>query len=275
VVIVGGPTFDFAAVELGESITRTIELHNTGDRRATELAAVVAGEWYGFAGGEYPGTEGTCSDALEPDERCFLVVACRATHWGQGEGELTVSHADATDGATSVSADLVGDGRGETSNLVRNGDGEQQGTPPPQWQPVRNAGDDWHTTTASPASGSGAIVAGWGSGIDVLEVRQEIDVEEWAPFVDRGAVTIRLSAALRTDFQDDDPVKVRVVLRNDDEEVGRFETDWHRSASWMTRNAELLAPVGTRTIVVTLRCDREVGENCNGYFDDVRVTGRL
>lgn len=275
VVIVGGPLFDFSSVEIGEPATRMIELRNTGAQSATGLGAALDGEWFDFAGGEYPGTNGTCGEMLGADERCVVVVACNPTHWGGGEGELTVSHVDPVDGAISIAADLVGNGTGETKNLVRNGDGEQQGSPPPQWQQLRGGGTDWHTTTSSPASGAGSIAAGWGAAIDVLEVRQEIDVEDWATYVDAGDVTIALSAAMRTDFDDDDPVKVRVILRSDDDEVGRFETDWYGATSWTTRSAELVAPPGTRTIVVVLRCDREVGETCNGYFDDVRVTGRI
>lgn len=275
VVIVGGPLFDFSNVDIDVPVLREIEVRNLGEQAAQGMSATLHGEWFAFEGGEYPGVAGTCGDTLAPDERCIVVVSCIADGWGTGEGGLTVSHVDAALGPMSVSADFVGNGKGVTKNLVVNGGGEDQGSPPPSWEQDADHGTDWHTTTASPAAGAGAITAGFGGGVQMLEVRQTIDVQDWAPYVDASAVTIRVEATLRTDFDDDDPVSVRLLLRDGDDELARFETDWHRSTKWTSRSAEMVAPVGTRSIVVVLRCNRETGDTCNGYFDDVRVTGRI
>lgn len=274
VVIVGGPLFDFANVELSTPQIREIEIRNQGDEMVMDLAADLEGEWFSFEGGEYPGTTGTCGDVLAPDNRCVVSVVCKATQWGVGHGGITVEHVDAATGPVSVTADFVGNGVGESNNLVINGDGEEQGNPPPGWE--ESAGTDWRTTTTSPASGVGAIMAGYGGEVELLEARQTIDLESWAEHIDAGALTIRLQANLRSEFTDDDPASVRLLLRDGGgAEIGRIEADWVRQASWVARDSEQVAPEGTRSVVVVLRCSREIGDTCNGMFDDVRVTGRI
>ena len=269
--LVDAPEFDFLDVALGAVQTHGFVLRNEAAGTAVGLEAQLDGPGFGFAGGAYPGLGGSCTDTLAGDDSCLLVVAYAPTQWGVAQGTLALDYEDAL-GVGMVEAGLRARGVGESANLLINGDAEQGGSPPVGWVEGDNGGQEWTTTTEPAFGGERSLWAGPGQGGTSFRLRQSIATESWNLLIDNEGLWFRVRAQTRALFAGDDPHEVwlrffdaRNVL------ISESGSPPYQGVGW--NGVELLAaaPVGTRFVHVQLRCEREFGDNCSGYFDDVSL----
>ena len=132
-------------------------------------------------------------------------------------------------------------------------------------------GDSRNQLGVRPSDVKGAN-AGPGQGGTSFRLRQSIATESWNLLIDNEGLWFRVRAQTRALFAGDDPHEVwlrffdaRNVL------ISESGSPPYQGVGW--NGVELLAaaPVGTRFVHVQLRCEREFGDNCSGYFDDVSL----
>lgn len=271
-VLEDAPIFDFADIILGEVQTHGFVLRNDGTAAATNVAASVDAAPFAFSGGVYPGTGGTCTETLPPGTSCVLVLACTPAQWGPAAAALSVTYGDATGGSGAIAAMLRARGIGRTDNLLVNGDAEQGGSPPTGWLQSDGGGENWQTTGSVTFAGAMAIWAGEGSGVTSFRLRQSVGVDPWVALVDAGDLRFRAAAHTRAYEQDNDPHQVRLRFFDDaDELLGEEVSTVYAGAAWNATEVEATAPPFTRLVQVQLRCTRNGGDYCDGYFDDVSL----
>ena len=78
----------------GAALEHTLTLSNDGGVPATGLSATAPAAPFGFKGGSYPGTAGTCGSALAASASCTVVVTFAATSAGTPSGSLSVAYSD-------------------------------------------------------------------------------------------------------------------------------------------------------------------------------------
>lgn len=270
-VLVDAPMFDFAEVALGAVETHAFVLRNEGTGPALGLDAEVIGMPFSLAGGPFPGEGGTCGDALAAAGSCVFIVACVPTVWGDVEGSVVVRYDDAGGGG-SLDAQVRARGIGETPNLLVNGDAEQGGMPPVGWELIDNGGNNWQASVEFAFGGAMAIWAGQGQAISQFRLRQPVAVEEWADLIDAGEVSFRVRAHTRSFEQGNDAHAVRLrFMGGGGELISEVTSPSHAGSNWQPVDESALAPTGTRTVQVQLRCDKADGDFCDGFFDDVSL----
>src|SRR5205814_9405279 len=89
-----GPTFDFGTHANGSSTTHTFTVINVGGLAGTGIAPVALGAPFGFAGGAYPGSGGSCSSLLPPGTSCTVTIAFAPTSSSAVSGELQLGYDD-------------------------------------------------------------------------------------------------------------------------------------------------------------------------------------
>ncbi|MBK8480370.1 MAG: choice-of-anchor D domain-containing protein [Proteobacteria bacterium] len=104
-----GPTLEFGARATGSVSEATLTVTNSGASAATSLSAAALAGPFSFKGGAYPGTGGTCAEALAPGSGCLLVVAFAPTSVGLGSASLVI---DYNDGAAAGRAERALSGTG-------------------------------------------------------------------------------------------------------------------------------------------------------------------
>jgi hypothetical protein len=271
-VLVDGPTYDFADVVLGAAATKELVLRNEGDGGAHAIAATLEGLPFAFVGGVYPGDGGTCTNVLAAASSCTIVVTAAPDRWGPDDGTLVLDYDDAVTGPGAVEIGLTTRGVGETVELLDNGDAEQGGAPPVGWTVPDGAGTEWQTTSTGAFEGALAIHPGGGTVTGAFRLRQPVATDPWAALIDGGGVTFHMRAQTRSAGDGDDPHGV--WLRFFDEKADLIEelgSDDYAGAAWQTVDIVRVAPAGTRLVQVQLRCDRAWGELCSAYFDAVSL----
>ncbi|MBC8069184.1 MAG: hypothetical protein IAG13_12690 [Deltaproteobacteria bacterium] len=267
--ITEAPQFDFGDVELSDVAAHAFEVSNLGTVDATGIAAELQGEGYTWRGGAFPGEGGSCSTSLAPAQACEIVVAWSAATWGDAIGQLEVRYDDSRDGH-SATATLHARGVGSTTNLVDNGDAEDGGAPPTDWNLVRGAGEDWRTTTEFAANGSSSIYAGIGPRTSSFRLRQAANVGKWATFVDADELRFELTAQTRSYADGNDPHQVRLRFIDDDANVlEELASPTYDGTAWQAVELVRVAPAGTRVVQVQLRCEKTGGDYCDAFFDDI------
>jgi len=93
-VIDQGPTADFGTVTVGQSADHLFRVTNTGGVAATQMREVGMSAPFGFKGGTYPGTGGTCSLSLAASDTCTIVVTFTPTSIGGFSGTITMAYND-------------------------------------------------------------------------------------------------------------------------------------------------------------------------------------
>lgn len=271
-VLEDAPIFDFADITLGEVDTHGFVLRNDGGAAATDLAASVDAAPFSFSGAAYPGTGGTCTDTLAPGSSCVLVIACTPAQWGSATAALSITYDGPNGGSGSIATMLRARGVGRSENLLVNGDAEQGGSPPSGWLQSDGGGENWRSTGSVAYAGAMAIWAGEGSDVTSFRLRQSVAVDPWAALVDAGELRFRVAAQTRAYEQGNDPHQVRLrFFGADDEPLGEELSTVYAGAAWNATEVEGLAPPSTRLVQVQLRCTRNGGEYCDGYFDDVSL----
>jgi uncharacterized delta-60 repeat protein len=98
----GGSTFNFGTHASGSSTDQTITVTNTGPISATSLAlAVGPANGFGFKGGSYPGTGGSCATSLASAATCNLVITFAPSAAGSPSSSVDLSY---NDGVNTVDA---------------------------------------------------------------------------------------------------------------------------------------------------------------------------
>lgn len=103
-------TFDFGSVAIGTVVEHTFTLTNEGGTAATQLRPQPFGAPFGFKGGAYPGTGGTCGTELQRGGSCTLVVTFAPTWQGPSHSVLAVDFNDGTSGMRSAGRNITGTG---------------------------------------------------------------------------------------------------------------------------------------------------------------------
>ncbi len=81
---------------------------NDGLTDATNVSAAALGNGFAYAGGSYPGTNGTCSDVIASGGRCFVTLSFTpSTAGGIRTTPLTLTYTDAPGSAASVTQILA------------------------------------------------------------------------------------------------------------------------------------------------------------------------
>jgi hypothetical protein len=264
---VEAPAYDFTLVPLGTSLAHVVTLHNTGGQTATGITAGIESP-FGFNGGAWPGTGGTCMDTLAPDGYCQIELAFAPATLGPVGGAITIDY-DNGDAAAQVVLSLTGAGSGSTPNLLDNGDAETLGNPPPQW--LELVGSGWTTTTFMARTGLRSITPGASPNGEVV-LYQPVDVSPWAALVDASMLSITFDGWSSTYAVDNDPHLFRVdFVDGNGDPLETFQGAPQTMASWTQSTDVRTAPVGTRAVVVRLQCTKPGGTYCDGYFDDMSV----
>jgi len=266
-VLSDAPAYDFADLTVGDSTSHTFTLSNEGPGTAVGVAAAVVGPPFSLVDGS------TCGDTLESGGSCTVTVACAPTEWGVLTGSLVVDYDD-DQGGGSVEASLQVRGIGESAELLENGDAEQAGAPPPGWSLIAGAGINWSTNTLQSAGGMRSIYAGAGN-LSAFRLLQAVDVSVWAPLVDGDGVTFQVRADTRASSNGDDFHGVILRFVDDGGDIiEELPSPLHDGPNWLELDESAVAPVGTRSVHVVLRCDKNGGTFCDAYFDNVSLVAR-
>lgn len=102
-----GPQHDFGILAAGGTADKTLTLTNSGGVPATAMSGGGLTAPFGFKGGGYPGTGGTCNTNLNAGSTCTVVVSYNPSAPGSDSGAVQISY---NDGVTTMSSsrNLVG-----------------------------------------------------------------------------------------------------------------------------------------------------------------------
>lgn len=158
--------------------------------------------------------------------------------------------------------------------LVRNGGCEDLlvGGNIPEW--VEAAGTNWtqRDNDPSPYEGTKYFFAGAGA---TAELRQDVDLADYAALVDGGNQSFEFSARVRS--WDQSPADISQIileyLNHDKTQVLASHDlgQYSDTSTWVHVTHSRLAPTGTRYIRIRLISIRRAGTNNDGYFDAVSL----
>lgn len=274
VQIADGALVDFGSVLDGETAERLIEVVNVGNAPATALAAAPFAEEFGFVGGAYPGLGGDCGDTLAASATCSVDVVYAPSDWGPDAVDLTLVYHDGVTGMTAANAPLRGIGIGTSGELLTNGDAESMGSPPPGWAAPPGGGMFWTTNSVVPPhGGSWSIYPGTEGGPSDFTLTQTIDVAQWAAAIDVDGIDVQLSGWTRSFSDGNDVSSVRVeFLDMAGAALGVLDSPAYSLGTWQQFMLAGKTPAGTRKVAVSLRCHKDTGNTCDGFFDDLTAT---
>lgn len=93
--ITSGAAYDFGLIFINASSDQTITLHNRRKGVASQLALDLSQATpFGYKGGAFPGTGGTCDETIAEDETCTLVLSYSPTASGAHTFEGTIGYFD-------------------------------------------------------------------------------------------------------------------------------------------------------------------------------------
>ncbi len=101
--------FSFGTVVVGGNSTQIFTINNTGTGTATSMAEVGLAAPFGFSGGAFPGTSGTCGATLAPAATCTIEVEFAPTSAGIANDTISISYNDGA-GIQNVNRDVTGTG---------------------------------------------------------------------------------------------------------------------------------------------------------------------
>lgn len=92
VIISDSPSYNFGLVAVGGTASKTFTLTNNGTYAASSVVMGGLAAPYGFLGGTYPGTGGTCAASIAGGASCTVVLAFSPTSTGSFADSLEVSY---------------------------------------------------------------------------------------------------------------------------------------------------------------------------------------
>lgn len=142
----------------------------------------------------------------------------------------------------------------------------------PLWTEV--TGSNWTQRGANPEPWEGECYFFPGVA-STAELRQDVDVSDYALLIDSGSASHRFTGYLRSFAQSPvDQSRVVVEFRSADGVVlNSWDSGLHSNTSiWEQILWEAAAPVGTRTVRVRLLSTRRSGSNNDGYYDGLTLS---
>lgn len=89
-----GPTYDFGTRIIGTPVNKAFTVTNSGQSPATGMSATGLASPYGFMGGAYPGTGGTCGTTLAAGASCTIVVQMTPVTIGPFADQIDLTYVD-------------------------------------------------------------------------------------------------------------------------------------------------------------------------------------
>ena len=87
-------TYDFGTVANGSTTEKTFTVSNSGQFSASSLSGSGLSSPFGFKGGSYPGTGGTCGTTLSASATCTVVVVYSPLSTGVQNGTMDINYYD-------------------------------------------------------------------------------------------------------------------------------------------------------------------------------------
>lgn len=250
----------------------TLALTNEGDAAASILGGEDPPEPMIWAGGVFPGTDGTCQGLIPPGGECVVTLAVGAGQPGQVTGPVEVRFDDMVGVGTAMTGiELVATGEGP--NMIVNPDAEADGDGEIMtgWDTggstFRAHGEHNHE-----AGGSYSFYAG---GSEEPEMTQEVVLNDWAESIDTLEMQFRFRGwtRARDSFLQDDPHDINLLFLDGSGTV--LDTRSRNNMThdgWEQTSFDAVLPVGTRRVRIRLSCDRNdvipFNDNCSAWFDD-------
>jgi hypothetical protein len=270
VSISDGPTFDFGAHDLTDTLEHAFTVTNAGDGDATALQVVGVD-------GAFTLVSHDCGMALAAGASCEVRVSFEPKLFGDHGSALQLAFQDAGVG-TSASRPIVGRGVGTTDNLLMNGGGEEGDPldiPPVSWEAASGPtwSTNWNPVEVGTVEGSRVISAGWGPpDLTVFTLFQLVSGESLTNWDDAAGVRFSYRASHRPESADDDPTWVQLrFLDASGLELEAHVSDTNAAAAWLESEGSFVAPAGTRRVQIMLGCQRMVVDSCNGFFDGIEL----
>ena len=277
VVISDGPGFDFGYVDVGQLGEHTFDVTNEGTSDARNLTSMAPEPPFGWAGGSFPGSGGTCTDTLPAGETCTVAVAFEPAEWGPFESHFELHY----DGGSAARA-VEGGGADRSRNLLANGGAEQCPNfgAPDGWMDLDAGGWtcwDGQTRRGSwidPVAGEWFFDAGqvWEGG--VFRLGQDVDLTEFGDLFAEGFLRLEFSGWGRSsDLGDDDfAIGFRFFSGEERIEDASYDSEWMTSGDWMELREEGVPPEGADTMRVLLMCEKpNMGMFCDAFFDELTL----
>ena len=163
-----------------------------------------------------------------------------------------------------------------SQNLIVNGDAENSPIVGNGWTQVSG---DWkqRTSTTNPSAQNGNSYFFAGNGA-TAELYQNIDVSADQAAIDAGSMEYSFKCYLRSYLQSPiDEAKVTLEYLNATNQVlSSYDTgNQNNTTEWVLFSDTRIAPVGTRTIKITLISTRKSGTSNDGYIDNLQLTKQL
>jgi hypothetical protein len=133
--------WDFGTRGIGNADSHQFYVSNTGGAAAVSMQAPAIGSGFGYVGGTYPGSGGTCSTTLSAGGTCTVNVFFQPAATGPATGAVKINYRDGV--GTQLAASRVVTGTGTMLGLV-------------QIDQKSNGGDGLYTSFGSVAIGSAA-----------------------------------------------------------------------------------------------------------------------
>ncbi len=102
-------SYDFGKVIQTTTAEKTITMTNTGTIAIPSLSPPILSAPFGFKGGTYPGTGGTCGSSLTTSQICTMVISFAPTDTGVKNQNLIVSYENGS-GTTQSQTAITGEG---------------------------------------------------------------------------------------------------------------------------------------------------------------------
>jgi len=110
--------YDYGAVLLGTATEQTFTVLNDGRRTATSITGSFTISAFQYKGGTYPGTGGTCTDALSPRSSCTIVVAFNPGYADQFTEFINLSYFNGEKNDLAITVELFGRGITTVANAL-------------------------------------------------------------------------------------------------------------------------------------------------------------
>lgn len=266
---------DLGAHPLNGTDILTLELSNDGDAAASILGGEPPPPPLVWAGGTFPGSDGTCGGLVPPGATCTVSLAVGPGNPGLITGPVEVRFDDETGVGTALAyVDAVGTGFGP--NLIVNPDAESD-PPGPILTGWSTGGSSFRTDDEH--SHNGGQLSFYGGSSASPDLSQDISLSAMATSIDELGLSFAFQGWSRANhdylaLESDDPHDIRVFFLDGEGEAlavhGRTDIE---DDSWTSTSFDQPIPTGTRRVRVQLSCDREHGSSCSAWFDD--FSGRL
>lgn len=108
-VISDGVTYDYGSITSGTTSDHAFVITNVGSTSATSMMGAAIGSGFGYKGGSYPGTGGTCGTVLAASSNCTVMVTFSPSSAGAYSSTLTINFNDGS-GVQAATRSIVGTG---------------------------------------------------------------------------------------------------------------------------------------------------------------------